>query len=400
MEGTGQGKRLTGGNFIDCANTGGRNLPVKSFNADNSHLHDSEFSADSTDSNNHIDGRNGWIGGMGTDFRNIALCLTENVAPVVSGVASLVHRTAVAVVNELAQLERAGDADFKDRMNDDSNIESYKLNPFVLSAKVESKTQSLMLPWEVINVTTNGDEDNIPVYFTDNILMEDILSLSSKESTFLKPFQTDDDDKSSIEDNANKSFPLPNGIKEFSATFVVDESRIKLIRRLMDIDKNLASMHSRFTGKWLWEEHLGNVRVMSIKIASSLNQQLFSSGKSIVKEEVFWKNYFYHCEELRKERLGWNDATKYSTVIPSPKHTGLVETIAINANCKMRSSLNLVSSIVGDNESLNLGQSASETDDSSYVITSAPNSVNTFMTSRSIDDLVVITTPLDPRGEG
>lgn len=55
--------------------------------------------------------------------------------------------------------------------------------------------------------------------------------------------------------------------------------------------------------------------------------------------------------------------------------------------------------INGDSESLVLADSASEADDSSYVIASAPNSVNTFTTSRSIDDMVVINSSADSRGK-
>lgn len=75
-------------------------------------------------------------------------------------------------------------------------------------------------------------------------------------------------------------------------------------------------------------------------------------------------------------------------------------------DCDMRQRLDrVVSSIAGDedndgdSESLVFAESASEVDDSSYVIASAPNSVNTFATSRSIDDMVVINSSADSRGK-
>jgi hypothetical protein len=244
MIGTGQDELSNWGNIVDIENSVVGNFSVNSAITvtDNNNVHDNQFSADATYSNPHVEGSNGWFGGMKTDFRNIAHCLTDNVAPVVSGVASIVHRTAVAVVNELAQLEQACETECMGRVDHGNNLESHKSNPSVLSTKTESKTQSLMLPWEVMKLTTNGDDDRIPVYLTDDMLMEDILSLSSKESTFLKPFQAEfDNGKSSIEE--------PNDLKDFSSTFEMDQSRIKLIRRLIDIDQSLASMHSRFSGK-------------------------------------------------------------------------------------------------------------------------------------------------------
>jgi hypothetical protein len=244
MEKIGQGKLFDGVDFFDRENSCGGNFSANSVTTENSNLHDSGFSADSSDSNNRIDGTQGWFGGVRTDFRNIAHCLTDNVAPLVSGVASIVHRTAVAVVNELALLEQAGDADLMDDANNVNNFESHKSNPSVSSTKADHKSNCLMLPWEVMKLTTNGDDDRIPVYFTDDRLMEDILSLSSKESTFLKPFQAEgDDDESRIEEASNE-------LKDFSSCFIMDDCRIKLIRRLMDIDKSLAWMHSRFSGKW------------------------------------------------------------------------------------------------------------------------------------------------------
>jgi hypothetical protein len=243
MEGAGQGKQLNEGKNLRSECTSGGKLSINNVSLDMSNLHDSEFSADSNDSNNHIEGDNGWL-------RNIAHCLTDNVAPVVSGVADVVHRTFVAIGNELAQLEEAGDVESMERMNNGNSNESYKSNLFVLSTNDDTKTQSMMLPWEVMKETTNRHDDNIiPVYFTDDVLMEDILSLSNKESTFLAPFQADGEDDTSIFEESSSKYP--SMLREFSSAFVMDECRIKMIQRLMDIDKSLASMHSQFSGKSL-----------------------------------------------------------------------------------------------------------------------------------------------------
>mmetsp|Transcript_25409 Transcript_25409/g.41743 ORF Transcript_25409/g.41743 Transcript_25409/m.41743 type:complete len:198 (-) Transcript_25409:51-644(-) len=105
-----------------------------------SHLQDSEFTADST-SENFDQGGGGWFSGIGSDFRNIAHCLTDNVPPVVTGVANLVHRTAVAVANEIAQLERDGELEAADRLRNQSeeNLGSLEAIPYTCSQEEEEE---------------------------------------------------------------------------------------------------------------------------------------------------------------------------------------------------------------------------------------------------------------------
>ena len=200
---------------------------------------------------------NGWLGGMGADFRNIAHCLTDNVPPVVSGVAHLVHRTAVAVANEIAQLERDGELNLQQEKaaaaaasTSTSREEKGTTAPTTTAASA-----ALLFPWEIKRGSKRSDgEHGIPVYFTDNQLMEDILALSHEESTFLQPFQEQNEDKEttskSTPNNSNKKQEEQQSLLmvSFSKKFVMDESRINLISRLMDIDKELASAHSRFSG--------------------------------------------------------------------------------------------------------------------------------------------------------
>jgi len=362
-----------------------------------SHLQDSEFTADST-SENFDQGGGGWFSGIGSDFRNIAHCLTDNVPPVVTGVANLVHRTAVAVANEIAQLERDGELEAADRLRNQSeeNLGSLEAIPYTCSQEEEDddddEKESLVLPWEIRRETPGGntkgkDSDSIPVYFTDNELMEDILALSRQESTFMEPFKDDAeffpvDNKKDTRRSVNEA-----SLASFSSKFVMDESRIQMIRRLMDIDQNLSSVHSRF------------------------------SGKSKVKEELFWKNYFFHCENIRSKRLQRSHFTQHyasntkdeANASPSsPKPADVVETIAESAEMTRKLD-RVVSSIVAsdnvsvddDEESLVPAESLSvQEDDSSYVIPSAPNSVNTFATTRSIgDDVVLVNATHDTLGK-
>lgn len=216
-------------------------------------LHDSGFTADSSDTEQGASGT-GWLGGMGTDFLN---CLTENVSPVVSGVATLVHKTAVAVANEISQLERDGefeaeaaavaerfDKDWEraeKRMGDSSNLNSSSS----FDSNYDTIGEYIGLPWEIcqeLSQHSTAEENNgeIPVYFTDKELMKKIFSLSRCDSTFYEPFS-----ENSPEGNKEqRRYASP-----YSSNFVMNDVRIKLIRRIMDIDENLASTHARLTGE-------------------------------------------------------------------------------------------------------------------------------------------------------
>jgi hypothetical protein len=246
-----QSQTITGGNTIKSSNDGNSSVNIS---AASSNLQDSEFTVDSNDGNAYNGGTTGWLSSMGADFRNIAHCLTDNVGPVVSGVASMVHRTAVAVANEIAQLEQDEDSDSADSPKTKSKSSPHQTSVSAKPAKRAGKNlQSLMLPWEIKHETASEVNNCIPVYFTDNALMEEILTLSAEESTFLKPYQENSGDDSLIAEEhnfacASMSYDNHESISVFSSHFKMDEGRINLIQRLMDIDKNLATMHSRFSG--------------------------------------------------------------------------------------------------------------------------------------------------------
>eukprot|EP00980_Cylindrotheca_fusiformis_P017610 scaffold5517_cov135-Cylindrotheca_fusiformis.AAC.40 len=253
----------------------------------------------------------GWFGTIGSDLKNIATCFRNNIPPVVGGVATLVHKTAMSVAAEIAELEREG---FGEDGAPDENL------------------ASILLPWET---RTKDDSDQVPVYSTNKELMKDILALSRNERTFLEPFSSPDNEEESSQ--ADQTF------------FVLDESRVSLIRRLLDIDDNLAAMHARM------------------------------SGRNNVRETLFWKNYFFHCNELR--------ARKYTA------ESLLTDTM--DSNRKLPSSVD-VNYETSDLTSSELDDSSlvpvSTNDDLSYVnvIPSAPNSLNTFMSTRSVDDIVLV----------
>jgi len=357
------------------------NKMLNSNSNNNSNLQDSEFTANSSENESESSGR--WFGGLGSEILNIAHCLTDNVSPVVSGVATFVHRTAVAVANEISQLERDGEVETAVAMEERPSKKNSKgtkgsgttiiLSPSSFdSTSTSNKPENLILPWEVCqesqtSLSTQKENDEISVYFTDTDLMKKIIILSRQESTFLEPFSED-----SPEGN-NKSLPqnINNiSLSSYSSTFVIDDSRIKLIHRLLDIDENLASMHTELT-----------------------------RGDTDSWDTFFWKNYFFHCEETRV-----NELRRRKQNCSMAKFCTPTESVEINnsplerGNVEMKSALDHVDRFISDgsnkdDESLIRVDSDTEgqhDDNSSYVIQSAPNSADTFTTTTSIDDDVVL----------
>ena len=172
------------------------------------------------------DDSTGWLGGITADFKTLAFTLKETAG----GVASFVKHSALAVASEIAHLEGE---EMANRIASSDSYESY-----------EGST-SLRFPWEVMN--SKGD------FVEDEILKDKIIALSAKEAAFLHPFSATDDAK--------------------RPEFLLDEPRIHLIRRILDLDENLAATHARL------------------------------SGRSDVKETVFWQNYFHNCELTKEEHF-------------------------------------------------------------------------------------------------
>mmetsp|Transcript_20740 Transcript_20740/g.26774 ORF Transcript_20740/g.26774 Transcript_20740/m.26774 type:complete len:277 (+) Transcript_20740:174-1004(+) len=166
----------------------------------------------------------GWLGGITADIRTLAFNLKEKAG----GVASFVKHSALAVASEIAHLEEA-------EMANHGNYHHYDIE------------SDLRFPWEILNF--NGQ------FVEDEDLKEKISALSTKEEAFLSPFSASDQSLSSRPD------------------FLLDEPRIRLVRRILNMDEKLAATHARM------------------------------SGRSDVKEAVFWKNYFHNCELAREEHF-------------------------------------------------------------------------------------------------
>jgi hypothetical protein len=128
---------------------------------------------------------------------------------------------------------------------------------------------------------------------------------------------------------------------------------------------------------------------------------LFYSGRSKVRETAFWRNYFYHCEMARRDHLARrrNEHTgtlETGTNTKSGKHANLCSTLHHALGPKKKDddndndadeNENSYRYTPGDDASL---VPASLPDDSSYVISSAPNSMNMYGITMSIDDDMVL----------
>jgi hypothetical protein len=158
--------------------------------------------------------------GMGTDFKNLAF----SISPAIEGIAKFVHRSALNVAAEIAQMERDGEIE----------AEHWREENHSGNSNVGLET-SLCLPWEIrYNNLGDSTPDAEPVYVTDQDLMEIVMALSLKESTYLEPFP-----------------PAPEidaGSTTNKPAFVLNEPRIQIVQRLLDIDENLAAMHARLSG--------------------------------------------------------------------------------------------------------------------------------------------------------
>lgn len=184
-------------------------------------LQDSEMTPPTETGSVSEDEGNSWFGGIGTDFRTLANSIKETIPPAFGGIASFVHRSALSVAAEIAALER------------DSELETERWRADNYRGTLQD-SQSLHLPWEVKCELADAAKDGVPLYMTNEELMDAILALSLKESTFLEPFSQRHPEGKTLTAKTN---------------FVLDQHRIQLIRRLLDIDENLAAMHARLSGE-------------------------------------------------------------------------------------------------------------------------------------------------------
>ena len=159
----------------------------------------------------------GWFG-IGSDIKTFARSIKDNVPPAIDGFASFIHRSALTVAAEIAQLEREAELE-TERWREQNYGKAHS----------GSDDDPLHLPWEVPHNSKKLRSSSCEtIYEEDEELMQKIFDLSTHEKTFMG----DTDDGNEAED--------------FS--FSLDEPRINLIRRLLELDDHLAAMHAKLSG--------------------------------------------------------------------------------------------------------------------------------------------------------
>ena len=289
----------------------------------------------------------GWLGSINTDFRSMATCFKDSTMPLFGGVMSLVRNAAMTVAAEIAQLEQDGEIDDDRCLN-------------------QNEVESLSLPWEIQQDCKISND--VQLFVTDLALMDLILALSMNDATFSTPY-------ADLEPHCDS---LSGDVVALNVT------RKALIQRLLDADENLSDAHVRLLGGKLVAEHLLLWFHSPCLILICLGSWKFS-GHHGTLEGVFWRNYFHHCDETREAYLKDKFSRKNQSLPNS--------TIALLNHFPEVSSENLSALSDEDMAALQDDSSlipASVTDESSYVIYPSPNSGDSYMTTTSWGDLVLV----------
>lgn len=162
-------------------------------------------------------GGGGWFGGIGSDFRSLALTIKDGIPPTIGAIgdlANFVQNTALSVAAEIAQLEQ------------EEELEENKRGPI-----------ELRLPWEIPVQDQENENNSDLCYEEDAELKAAILKLGSKHDTFLQPYSSTSTNHQVVDD---------------CDLIVMDESRIRLIRHLLELDENLAATHAQLSGMYLF----------------------------------------------------------------------------------------------------------------------------------------------------
>jgi len=153
-------------------------------------------------------------------FSKLTRSIKDNIPAVIDGVADTIHRSARHLVNEFSEMENEARRE---------RSESHEID---LADSGGLDVTVSPLPWEMCCTETIESEHSSEsvVYEEDELLKEKVMALSLDETIFTSPF------------NGEKTDDL-------DVPFVLDESRVMLIRRLLEIDHNLGHVHAKISGK-------------------------------------------------------------------------------------------------------------------------------------------------------
>jgi hypothetical protein len=147
----------------------------------------------------------GWVG-------SFAKSVKDNVPSAINGFASFIHRSAMTVAAEIAQLEREAELE-TERWREENYGKDHG--------------DELHLPWEVPHDSKKLRSSAFEtIYEEDDELKEKIFDLSRNEDSFRVTSEGVDQDSS----------------------FILDEPRSSLIRRLLELDDNLSARHAKLSG--------------------------------------------------------------------------------------------------------------------------------------------------------
>jgi hypothetical protein len=148
----------------------------------------------------------GWVG-------SFARSVKDNVPSAINGFASFIHRSAMIVAAEIAQLEREAELE-TERWREENYGKDHG--------------DELHLPWEVPHHSMKLRSRSFDtIYEEDEELKEKIFNLSRNEDSFRDTSEGGDQDSS----------------------FSLDEPRSSLIRRLLELDDNLSARHAKLSGR-------------------------------------------------------------------------------------------------------------------------------------------------------
>ena len=156
-----------------------------------------------------------WFG-MNASISSFARSLGQNI----DDIAHSINRGARNIINELAELEN-------EAMRDGSDSGSSAITRDMLGRSGEITI--LPLPWEICLQSTDVRVDmEISIVQTeDQPLKRSILDLSLNAAVFTQPFA----ESTKVTDS-----------------FRLDDARVMLIRRLLEIDENLGRVHAKVSG--------------------------------------------------------------------------------------------------------------------------------------------------------
>jgi hypothetical protein len=175
------------------------------------------------------------------------------LSSIARNVVHTINRSAKSLINELAELEyeaRArsgsydGDSEAEGNGHGHGGSETGGTDENGNTTRSHHHRQQqpapiLPLPWEICFQSTDEKLKISILQKEDEPLKEKILALSTDESVFTGPFN---------EKNCDGDVNVH--VDESGSIFTLDDSRVMLIRRLLEIDSNLGHIHARVSGKF------------------------------------------------------------------------------------------------------------------------------------------------------